>query len=231
LTRLARLLAYRGAYQESEVELTTALEAFEKGRDLQAQGMIHAYRAFHTLLRLRQAAYDGHPGPQSATLKLALASASHALELADEDARSSYPVELDYVRAHWVLGAAHRVAGQVNKAERHLLSALERCRRTNMVDHEADILIDLARLRAVVGAEEEAQRLADEARVIAERSGYVFQGADAHLELARLSRARGDRNTARQHASEARRLATCDGPPDYTYAAAYAESGALLDSL
>ena len=42
------------------------------------------------------------------------------------------------------------------------------------------------------GAADEAQRLAEEARVIAERSEYVLQGADARLELARLALARGD---------------------------------------
>ena len=149
----------------------------------------------------------------------------------DETARTRYPHERDYVRAHWLLGAAHRVAGQPDEAERHLLESLERCRRISMVDHEADILIDLARLRAAAGAEDEAQRLADEARVITERSGYVLQGADVHLELARLAVSRGDRHAARQHAEEARRLATCDGPPDYTYQAAYAESAALIASL
>ena len=113
-----------------------------------------------------------------------------------------------------------------------------------MVDHEADILIDLARLRAATastlstssgqpssgqaGALDEAQRLAEEARVIAERSGYVMQGADAHLELAKLAAARGDRPLAREHAQQAKALATCDGPPDYTYKAAYDEAIALL---
>ena len=33
------------------------------------------------------------------------------------------------------------------------------------------------------------------------------------------------------HAREARRLATCDGPPDYTYKVAYDEAGALLKEL
>ena len=99
------------------------------------------------------------------------------------------------------------------------------------MEFEADILIDLARLRAAAGAADEAQRLADEARVIAERGSYVLQGADAHLELARLALVRSDRRAARQHAEEARRLATCDGPPDYTYRAAYAESATLLASL
>ena len=100
-----------------------------------------------------------------------------------------------------------------------------------MVDDEADILIDLARLPSATGAPDEAQRLAEEALVITERSGYVLQGADAHLELAKLALARGDKATAREHAAEARRLATCDGPPDYTYKVAYDEAGDLLDQL
>jgi len=112
-----------------------------------------------------------------------------------------------------------------------LHEALERCRRIGAVDAEADILIDLARLRAATGAPDEAQRLAEEALEITERSGYVLQGADAHLELAKLALARGDKSAARRHATEARRLATCDGPPDFTYKAAYDEAGALLKQL
>lgn len=161
----------------------------------------------------------------------AIESASRALELADEKARTDRPNARDYVHAHWLLGAAHRVAGQPEEAERHLHEALERCRRNNTVEAEADILIDLARLRAATGAADEAQRLAEEGLLITERSGYVLQGADVHLELARLALARGDNTAARQHAEEAHRLATCDGPPDYTYKAAYDESAALLASL
>ena len=139
--------------------------------------------------------------------------------------------ERDYVRAHWLLGAAHRVAGQFDEAEHNLHYALKRCRRIGGADFEADILIDLARLGAATGAPDDAQRLAEEALVITDRSGYVLQGADAHLELAKLALARGDKSIARHHATEARRLATCDGPPDYTYKAAYDEAGALLKKL
>jgi hypothetical protein len=120
--------------------------------------------------------------------------------------------------------------------ERHasqpqLHNALERCRRIGAVDLEADILIDLARLGAATGAPDDAQRLAEEALVITGRSGYVLEGADAHLELAKLALARGDKSAACDHADEARRLANCDGPPDYTYKAAYVEAGALLKRL
>jgi len=225
---LGRLLAYRGDYAESETELTTALQMFEKQNEVQYPSVTWSYLALGGLLRLRQAACGGNLRFEIPDLKSPLASARRALELADETARTAYPVERDYVRAHWLLGAAYRVAGQADEAERHLHEALERCRRINMVDHEADILIDLARLRAATHAADEAGRLADEALLIADRSGYVLQAADAHLELARLALARGDRPAAREHAEQAHRLATCDGPPDYTYAAAYAESAALL---
>ena len=78
---------------------------------------------------------------------------------------------------------------------------------------------------------EEALRLAGEALFITERSGYVLQGADVHLFLAQRALKDGDNATALTHAREARRLATCDGPPDYTYKVAYDEAGALLQEL
>lgn len=226
-----RLLAYRGAWAEPETELAAALGLFERRKHAQGQGVVWAYRTLRELLRLRHAALRGNLKSEIADLKSAIAPARRAMELADETARARYPHERDYVRAHWLLGAAHRVAGEHDEAEHHLHEALERCRRVNAVEAEADILIDLARLRAATGAPGEARRLAEEALVITERSGYVLQGADANLELAKLALARGDRSAAVHHAAEARRLATCDGPPDYTYKAAYDEAGALLAEL
>ena len=124
-----------------------------------------------------------------------------------------------------------------------------------MVDHEADILLDSARVRwgqALTPGQREASpkpsgrdssagrgeslkaeavRFAEEALAITERSGYVLQGADAHLFLAGIGIETGDREGALAHARAARRLATCDGPPDYTYKVAYEEAGALLERL
>ncbi len=225
---LGRLLAYRGAYAESETELAASEIVFDK----QGPGatnyvsVVRAYRALRQLLHLRSPSQAANCKPQSA-----IGPARHALELAHETARTRYPYERDYIRAHWLLGAAYRVAGQHAAAARHLHEALERCRRSNAVDAEADILTDLARLRAATGVPDEAQRLAEEALLITERSGYVLQGADAHLELAKLAFARGDKPAAKEHAQEAHRLATCDGPPDYTYKAAYDEASALLAKL
>ena len=236
---LGRLLAYRGAYAESETELAAALRMFEKQADVQGQGQVWAYRALRELLLLRSVPQcaPAHKsamrhGAQVDNQQSTINWARRALELAEERQKQvGRPNARDYVRAHWLLGAAHRVAGEHGEAERHLHEALERCRRINLVEMEADILINLARLRAATGEADEAQRLAEEALVITERSEYALQGADARLELAKLARARGDKSAALEHANEARRLATCDGPPDYAYKAAYDEAGALIERM
>lgn len=220
---LGRLLACVGAYSKSATELTDALRLFEAGGELQGKAVIFGHRSLRGLLLRRGGA---HLNPSSI-----IESALRSLNLADETAHQSHPYERDYVRAHWLLGAANRLAGAITKAEHHLGEALQRCRRINLVEIEADILIALARLRADTGDVEEVQRLAEEALSIADRCGYVMQGADAHLELAKLARARGEKDVALTHAQEARRLATCDGPPDYTYKAAYDEAGELLKEL
>jgi len=223
---LGQMLTHCGAYGESKAEFALSLKVFEDEGQPQWLSVVCADLAHLELLLLRLPSQSAIGNVQSA-----IASAGRALELADEDARTSYPVERDYIRAHWLLGAAYRVASQTDEAERHLHEALERCRRINNVEHEANILIDLARLRAATGATDEARRLAEEALGITERSGYVLQGADAHLELAKLALARGDKATAKEHAQKAKDLAFCDGPPDYTYKAAYDEALALLAEL
>ena len=228
-----RLLAYRGAWGEAEDELAAALTMFEKQRNVQSQGVVWASRALRALLLARERVLK--TSEVSETLEVyaetALAAARRALELADETACTIQPVERDYVRAHWLLGAAHRAAGDITEADRGLSEALTRCRSINMVDHEADILLDLARLRAATDARDEALRLAGEALTITERSGYVLQGADVHLLLAQTALEEGNKQKALEHAREARRLATCDGPPDYTYKVAYDEAGAFLAHL
>lgn len=262
---LGRLLAYRGAWEEAEGELDAALTMFEKQQHVQSQGIVWAYRALRALLLMRATPLTPSPSPprgegdrkrsgpplpvgeglgvrESPTA--ALHAAQRALELADETARKHYPVERDYVDAHWLLGAAHRANGDPDAADRHLLEALTRCRSINAVDAEADILLDLARLRreqaqsgGSFGPEPQddrmaqALRLTGEALLVAERSGYVLQGADVRLFLAQLSLDAGDRSSALAHARQARQLAACDGPPDYTYKVAYEEAGGMVERL
>jgi len=283
---LGRLLAYRGAWAEAEEELAASSRYPERTNDVQGLCLDEAYRALRTLLLARAVAAQDRAPLHAA----ALAAARRALDLADEwQKQVGRPNARDYVRAHWLLGAAHRANGDWDEADRHLAEALTRCRGINLVEMEADILLDLARLRADTaltpgpspnggrggqaltpgpspkagrGEEaltpnpslkagrgeqaltpgpspkagrgeslDEALRLAEEALLIADRCGYVLQGAEAHLFLAHLALERGDREQAREHARQARELATCDGPPDYTYKVAYDEAGALLAQL
>lgn len=128
------------------------------------------------------------------------------------------------------MGAVYRVNSALPQCEPHLNNALTYCRTNNLVDHEADILLDLARLRADQHQSAEALRLAQEAMTITERCGYVLQGADVHLFLAHQALAQGDRAHALTHAQIAHQLATCDGG-DYTYRVAYDEATALLAQL
>ena len=137
----------------------------------------------------------------------------------------------DYVRAYWLLGAAYRTNNDLNKAEENLSKAICLCRQINLVDHEADILLDLARLRYDQTTYEEAKTLADEALSITERCGYVLQGADVNLFLAQYAlEQEKDKAKAKEYAETALKLATCDGPP-YYYKVAYEEAERMLEKL
>src|SRR5690606_18792870 len=87
---LGRVLAYTGDGVGAAAALDTALELFITEKHIQGQGVTWVYRALSALLRRDAAA------GQSA--------AQEALRLAEETARTSYPVEADFVRAHWLLG-------------------------------------------------------------------------------------------------------------------------------
>ena len=100
-----------------------------------------------------------------------------------------------------------------------------------MVDHEADILLDITRLRYDQKKYEEAKSLAEEALLITDRCGYVLQGADVNLFIAQYAlEQEEDKAKAKVYAEEAKKLATCDGPP-YYYKVAYDEAVAMLERL
>lgn len=250
---LGRVLSYRGAWGEAKQELETAISIQRKIKDVQTEGLSNAYRALRFLLLGRQTVDDR--SSSIAHFQSAIQSAQRALELADETTRTRMNVPRDYVRAHWLLGAAYcasvvsirrwssspedvsRPATELESltlAEENLSKALNQCRQINLVEDEADILLDLARLRYAQENYDEAKSLADEALLITERSGYVLQGADVNLFLAELALTLDPspegRGKARGYVEEARKLATCDGPP-YYYKVAYEEAERLLKKL
>ncbi|MEB3211681.1 MAG: tetratricopeptide repeat protein [Leptolyngbyaceae bacterium] len=216
---LGRLLVYRGKWAETAEELDTALTMFEQQNNTQGQCNIWTHLALESLLRVRVGVIEA--------AVVALSAAGRSLELAEETVRTQRPYPRDFVRAYWLLGAAHRVSGNLSPSDTHLSNALTRCRTIDMVDHEADILLYLARLLTDQGQAEEALRLAQEALIITDRCGYVLQGADVRLFLARRVLAGGERGVALGYAREARRLAEGDGG-EFVYRVAYDEAGALL---
>ena len=231
---LGRALSYCGAWQEAEQELDKSLELAEKHSHVQMQGITWLYRALRSLLMTRefsnQLSVDSNQS-QIENLKSSIECAQRALELADEDAKD-YPVPRDYVRAYWLLGAAFRANNELTLAEENLSKALNLCRQINMVDHEADILLDLAWLRYAQGDFKDAQEKASEALVITERSGYVLQGADVNLFLAQYAlEQEKDKVRAKEYAESALKLAYCDDGPPYYYKVAYEEAERMLEKL
>ena len=225
--RLSFLLALRGAWSESATELK--ILTLRGLAELEPHAITWSDRAFVELLRLRCASAVRTDAPNILNSDSnALNTARDALVLMEARTLLLDPSEPDRVRVHWTLGAVERAISELSSAERHLHQALERGRRINLVEVESDVLIDLGRLRLATGELDEVQPLIEEALLITERSGYVLQGADAHLVLAGLAKARGEGDRVHEHASEALKLATCNGPPHYTYAAAYAEAKTML---
>lgn len=226
LSELGSVLIYLGQWDNSEKELSNASILWDKQTHVQMQGVTWSYRALRFLLMAR-----ANPKSQIVNLKSAIESAHRALALADEDARTDSPVPRDYVRAHWLLGAAYRANNELTLAEENLSKALNLCRQINLVDHEADILLDVARLRYAQGNFKDAQEKASEALVITERSGYVLQGADVNLFLAQYAlEQEKDKVKAKQYAETALKLAACEGPP-YYYKVAYEEAERFLKNL
>jgi tetratricopeptide (TPR) repeat protein len=222
---LGLLLAYQGAFADAAAELDTALAIFERRQELQPQCIGWAYRALRALLM----------GDAGAALK----AARQACEFWCKDAEETYPVERDIIHAEWLLGAAlvaqagetkGKAGETLAEAEAHLTEALSRCRRINLVEFEADILLAWARWHRAKGNSEQARKTADEALAIADRCEYRLQQADIHNFLARLALDAGDRNTAGEHARIGYERAWCDGPP-HCYKPALEEAARLLTEL
>ena len=225
---LGRLLAYRGDWGVAAEALNRALELFENNSGIQSQGIGWAYRALSALLRTRLPQTSAQQ--QAELVATALSVAQRMIALADKNARVNYPVEREYVRAHWLLGVAHRLTPDLFASNHQLNEALRRGRAINLVEFEADILLDLARLRRDQGNLSEAHDLAEDARAIATRSGYVLQGADIHLFLAELAQTAGKLPEAKALAQTALEVATCDGG-EFVYRVAYDEAVTLMSQI
>ncbi len=187
---LGRVLSFLGEFIKSECELNSAMDIFKSIEHIQMIGLVWAYRSLPALLM---------DDPTEA-----LKCANKALEFAKKDEETDSRTPRDFIQDHYFLGASHVALKDIAKAEENLQFAITECRKINMVDHEALILLELAKLRHLQKRDEESIKLTNEGLEIANRCSYVLQQADIHLFLAQYHKDLGDLAKAREHAELAK---------------------------
>ena len=226
---LGLVLIYRGSWYKAKNHLSKVNSYLKKENHTQGQSLTAAYLSLNSLQIARKCFLKGQSAQWEIQQSVKFAILS--LNLAKETEKINHPFERDYIRAYWLLGSAYRMNNELTLAEENLSKALNLCRQINLVEMEADILLDVARLRYAQGDFKDAQEKASEALVITERSGYVLQGADVNLFLAQYAlEQEKDKAKAKAYAESALKLAYCDGPP-YYYKVAYEEAERMLEMM
>jgi tetratricopeptide (TPR) repeat protein len=141
------------------------------------------------------------------------ASASDLANRAWDSATRHVFLELGYVLAARLQGAAALALNDFAKAEERLHHALTRSRTVNLVEEELAVLVALAELRRRQGDRKAVRELLDDVWDPAERGPYPLLHADAYNVLAQIERDEGNHSAAIDAATKAYRLAWCDGPP------------------
>ena len=228
---LGVLLSYRGLFNEATRELNIANKCEEKRcstsglKKLTAlMGTIYSHRAFRIMLM--------KPGDRQ--LKASFAASQKARKIAE-----SLGGNLDKILSEWVAGLVQtKLASRdtnnrnkiLSKAEINLKEAIDLCRRTSLVEQEANILLAWARWHYIRGDIEQAFQDTEEALYIADRCEYRLNQAEIHNFLAQLALSSKDTEGAKSHAEIAYERAWCDGPP-YCYKPALEEAEATLREL
>lgn len=222
------LNAYLGLWKLSQDGFDDAMKIVKKTDAFQPQSLIWLYRAIHYYLRTRDKSelLDENLNHTIQSIKQ-----TFKIQGSVEKNKGRSVARRDKIRAYWILGAAYRDNNELSLADENLSLALNICRQINLVDNEADILLEIAKLRYAQKNYQEAKSLADEALIITERCGYVLQGADVNLFLSQYAlEQENDKVKAKEYAETALKLAYCDGPP-YYYKVAYHEAEAMLEKL
>jgi tetratricopeptide (TPR) repeat protein len=222
---LGRLWIYLGNWYEAQIELSLSLSYFRKTGSLAGQLSTQLCFALRSLLMIRGSYTNDEKAFNIDSVTLAIS------DLINLKAKISFLAEHDVVWIHWLLGTSLGIDGRFVESEKYLSLSLARCRIINLVEIEANILLELARIHYKQQNYNEAKSLAVNALTITERCGYALQGADVNLFLAQ-STLEQERNRvqAKEYARTALKLATCDGPP-YFYRVAYEEAEKMLERL
>lgn len=191
---------------------------------------------------------DGGALPSAIRLSLLQGNTARAASLAERLAQIMSAdsrwggLAVAAVEARWVTGATELAQGNVDRAETLLTESLNLCRQINLLDYEARILLECARVyeakaKATSNQGEraecvqEALHLAKEGLTIAEWCDYRIQRADFELLLAELHLIEGQREVARECAAAAQKTAACGVNPRtnaYFYRPVYEKTAELL---
>ena len=193
---LGRTLLFLGLFKQSRKQLIKSQNWDESNQDIQGQIIDCTYHSIYYLLINR---------PQNA-LEYAKKGHIHVKKF-----KMTYlSIPRDLIRILWTLGASYvnfllqsNTNNQVKyiiDAESHLNKAITECRKINLIELEAPILLELAKLRHLQKKEDESLSLATEALEIVNRCSYVLQQADIHLFLGKYYRDTGDLDKAMEHA-------------------------------
>jgi tetratricopeptide (TPR) repeat protein len=191
---LGRLNAYLGKGKQAEKELSLCTSYFKKNNNREWLGLSEAYRSLVSKIRDD---YDR-----------ALEAANIARHLANVKGK-----ERDIIWCEFLLGSAYRGRLQLSLAEKHTNEGLKRCRWINLVEIEADILLELARIRNLQKRRDEAYKCAQDASMVANRCEYRLQQADINLFLAEMAFEEGNRDRALQRVEIAIERASCGYKP------------------
>ena len=109
-----------------------------------------------------------------------------------------------------------------DKVKRHCDGAIIECRKINLVELEASILLELAKLRHLQNRDDESKKLAAEALEIANRCSYILQQADIEQFLGEFYMDQGDVEKARKYLEDCIEHCThcwrySEGEPDFAY--------------
>ncbi len=166
---LGQLLAYKCSFKESNKELLIAMKYYKK--ESQSSDICHTYES-----RSLRALLMDDPTE-------ALRCAQKALEFAKKWEKEEYRLEIDYIHVNWLIGASYVAMKKPNEAEKPLTFAITECRKINLVELEASILLEMAKLRYLQTKSHdprlaESLKLATEALEIANRCSYILQETD-----------------------------------------------------
>jgi pyrimidine deaminase RibD-like protein/tetratricopeptide (TPR) repeat protein len=265
---LGYCLTHLGQLEEAEDNLKEMARAYEKD-GLHYRAVFHSWRLaelwgflgwFRVAQRRideclafsRRISYDGmNDGgvlPSAIRISLMHGNAARAAALAERLAHIMsadsrwHGVAMAAVESRWVTGATELAQGNIDRAETLLIESLNLCRQINLLESEARILLDCARVyeakaKAASNKGERAARvqealhLAKEGLTIAEWCDYRIQQADCELLLAELHLMEGHREVARECAAAAQKTAACGVDPRtnaYFYRPVYEKAAALL---